>query len=193
MTSIGKDGTNADTIDALDLAQLQCRILMLLAKCGGTVSLLMSNPPPITNSSEKMRWIPLLFFNWNFKSVGRHCRYDGTYFVASRGIVSLQFRSTLKKTMQVKAIMSLFATYVARRYRGLTYLDHMVCLTTDSWQICRPPFQAIVFPATSLASKKKGDFLLSIQQCWMSRQDVWRARKRPFVRFQLNASQHSLS
>ncbi|CAI5736025.1 unnamed protein product [Peronospora farinosa] len=59
---IGKSATSVDTDEASELGQLQRRILLLLGKYGGKVSLLISEPPPVVNSNGNMGCISSPFF-----------------------------------------------------------------------------------------------------------------------------------
>ncbi|KAF4038122.1 FATC domain-containing protein [Phytophthora infestans] len=58
----GKGVMNVSSNQASDLAQLQRRILLLLGKCGGKISLLMSEPPTVINASGSMGSISSPFF-----------------------------------------------------------------------------------------------------------------------------------
>ncbi|KAE9023296.1 hypothetical protein PR002_g11745 [Phytophthora rubi] len=60
--AIGKGRPTTDPSAESDLAQLQRRILLLLGKCGGKVSLLICEPPSVVNSSGSMGNISSPFF-----------------------------------------------------------------------------------------------------------------------------------
>ncbi|KAG7379378.1 hypothetical protein PHYPSEUDO_008698 [Phytophthora pseudosyringae] len=62
MMPIGKYMVNTASNQASDLAQLQRRILLLLGKCSGKISLLMSEPPSVVNASGSMGSISSPFF-----------------------------------------------------------------------------------------------------------------------------------
>ncbi|KAG2951098.1 hypothetical protein PC129_g2200 [Phytophthora cactorum] len=61
--STGKGMMNTSSNEASDLAQLQRRILLLLGKCGGKISLLMSEPPSVINANGSMGSISSPFFH----------------------------------------------------------------------------------------------------------------------------------
>lgn len=61
MKTIAKSPTNTETDHASELAQLQRRILLLLGKCGGNVSLLMSEPSAAVIGNS-MGCVPSPFF-----------------------------------------------------------------------------------------------------------------------------------
>ncbi|ETM49450.1 hypothetical protein, variant 2 [Phytophthora nicotianae] len=58
----GKGMRNTSSNETSDLAQLQRRILLLLGKCGGKISLLMSEPPSLINADGSMGSISSPFF-----------------------------------------------------------------------------------------------------------------------------------
>ncbi|KAE9336852.1 hypothetical protein PR003_g12296 [Phytophthora rubi] len=157
--AIGKGRPTTDPSAESDLAQLQRRILLLLGKCGGKVSLLICEPPSVVNSSGSMGNISSPFFRLELQlsevplslamdpiishlgDLAAHSSVRRVKASASEGYHALVCFLCGKTTTHPHAASKKTVFYDL--WRGI--FARVLRLATDPEKICRSLFEPLLF------------------------------------------------
>ncbi|CAH0476370.1 unnamed protein product [Peronospora belbahrii] len=159
MKTIRRGALRTDIDESSELAQLQRRILLLLGKCGGKVSLLMSEPPAVVNDSNSMGCIPSPFFQLKLQLS------DVSLSLALDPILShlgdLAAHSSVRRVKVISSegyhalicyLCGTTTTHPHAAGKKTVFYDmwcrvftRVVRLATDSEKICRSLFEPLLF------------------------------------------------
>lgn len=157
--AIGKGRPTTDPSAESDLARLQRRILLLLGKCGGKVSLLICEPPSVVNSSGSMGNISSPFFRLELQlsevplslamdpiishlgDLAAHSSVRRVKASASEGYHALVCFLCGKTTTHPHAASKKTVFYDL--WRGI--FARVLRLATDPEKICRSLFEPLLF------------------------------------------------